>query len=86
MLIDYMLDYCERGGRNLFGPISLQTISMLFLQRLPLCLAIPVVIADALTAKRPRVPPLNLMLSNLPKRVIDRMLARRLGLTARAAG
>jgi NAD(P)-dependent dehydrogenase (short-subunit alcohol dehydrogenase family) len=51
------------------------------------------VIADALTAKRPRVrytvtptPLLNFVLTNLPKRMIDRMLARRLGLTARAAG
>ena len=45
------------------------------------------VIAEALTAKRPRVrytvtptPVLNLMLTNLPKRLVDRMVARTLGL------
>jgi hypothetical protein len=50
-------------------------------------------IADALTAKRRSVrytvtptPLLNLLLTNLPKRAIDPMLARRLGLTAGAAG
>jgi NAD(P)-dependent dehydrogenase (short-subunit alcohol dehydrogenase family) len=46
------------------------------------------VIADALTAKRPKVrytvtptPLLNLMLTNLPKRLVDRMVARTLGYT-----
>jgi hypothetical protein len=47
------------------------------------------VIAEALTAKRPRVrytvtptPVLNLLLTNLPKRLIDRMVARTLSLRA----
>jgi len=51
------------------------------------------VIADALTAKRPRVrytvtptPLLNLALTNLPKRLIDRMVARTLGLGVPAGG
>jgi NAD(P)-dependent dehydrogenase (short-subunit alcohol dehydrogenase family) len=47
------------------------------------------VIADALVKKRPKtrytvtpMPILNQLLNRLPKRLVDRMLARRLGLTA----
>jgi NAD(P)-dependent dehydrogenase (short-subunit alcohol dehydrogenase family) len=51
------------------------------------------VIADALVNRRPKTrytvtpaPILNQLLNRLPKRLVDRMLARRLGLTATTAG
>ena len=51
------------------------------------------VIAEALTAKRPKVrytvtptPFLNLMLTKAPKRLVDRLVARTLGITAPAGG
>src|SRR5262245_39933811 len=51
------------------------------------------VIAEALTAKRPKVrytvtptPLLNLMLTKAPKRLVDRLVARTLGITAPARG
>jgi NAD(P)-dependent dehydrogenase (short-subunit alcohol dehydrogenase family) len=51
------------------------------------------VIADALTVKRPKIrytvtpnPIRNQLLNRLPKRLVDRMLARRLGLMAPASG